>query len=71
MPDVTITIIGAKNTPEWETLEKLITQTTGKSGKLIQIAKQNGGIDYRGHGEYKTTYLTNCGEKLHITMTCN
>lgn len=70
-PDVTITIAGTKNTPEWEALQKLVHQTTGKPGKFTRIARKDGGIDYRGHGEYEITYITDTGEKLHITMTCN
>lgn len=52
-----ITIKSAKWTPEWETLQLMLCQMTGKNVKLTRIARVDGGVDYRAPGVYEVNYL--------------
>ena len=48
-----ITLTHCRYAPTWETLQKLIQETTNDPhGQLIRIARKDRGCDYRAPGDY-------------------
>ena len=65
MRQINITITGVEQTPEWETLQKVIVQATHTEGKLTRIYKQ-AGCDYRGPGTYELDFTPTQGDLIKV-----
>ena len=63
-----ITITGCEKTPEWETLQNVLRQTTGKKGTLTRIARRDGKCDYRAPGTYDLSFTLVDGNDIQIEL---
>lgn len=71
MNQITITITGVKQTPEWVTLQETLRQATGlKSAFLTRIDRVDRGIDYRAPGIYDL-HFTDYVEVFTVTLVVN
>lgn len=58
---VSIKIEGVRQTPRWETIDKLLREALvhpdgDKGGRLIRIARLDQRADYRSHGTYQLNF---------------
>ena len=66
-----IRIEGARYTPEWETLQNAIRQSTGRDGKLTRISRKDGRCGYREPGEYELTLICEDADEIEISLSVN
>ena len=67
-----ITITCATYTPRWDTLEKVIQEVTNdedRVGRIVQIIRSDGGVDYRGPGHYTVGFRTPADDMLMVSLT--
>jgi hypothetical protein len=67
--DLTLTVLGAKLGPSWETTENLIRQVLSDSGKLTRISRRDNGVDYRATGVYDLVFLSSEGVFYRVELT--
>jgi hypothetical protein len=67
--DLTLTVVGAKLGPSWETVENLIGQVINDTGKLTRISRRDNGVDYRATGVYDLTFLSSEGVFYRVELT--
>lgn len=70
-----ITIEGAKQSPNFETLENLMKETMKCEGKFIRIARLGGNVDFFNLGKYECTFLVTkttptilAGEEIQVNL---
>jgi len=52
-----ITITHCRYAPRWDTLERLLQETTNQpNGTLIRIARKDGGANYSSPGQYEARF---------------
>jgi hypothetical protein len=67
--DLFLTVVGAKLSPSWETVENLIEQVIDDTGKLTRISRLDNGVDYRSTGVYDLTFLSSEGVFYRVSLT--
>lgn len=68
-----ITITGASRTPNWNTIQDVLRETTGhEKGMLTRIARKDNGVDYTAPGAFDLAFATfdgACSKPVELTVT--
>ena len=68
---MSIRIDGARFAPHWENFQESIRQSTGRTGKLTRINRQDRGVNYRAPGEYELTFICDDADEIEIDLSVN
>lgn len=63
-----ITIKGATEMLPWTTIQWIIREASGKSGRLTRIARSDNKSNYGTFGEYHATFRPESGDETHVVI---